>query len=140
MTTAREIMHAGVETVTTDTTLTEAARRMRDRDIGALPVCNEDGRPVGMVTDRDIIVKCLAAEQDPTRTRAGELAGRELFTVGEDTDMSEVLALMESRQIRRLPVLDTIGRLVGIITEGDIARGLPEQQIGEFVEAVCGSA
>lgn len=136
MTTAREIMHAGVETVADTDTLTQAAHRMRDLDIGALPVCDSEGFPVGIITDRDIVVKCLAGEQDPMSMTAGALAQGELLTVSPESDVTDVLAIMEHSRIRRLPVLED-GRLVGIITEGDIARRLPEQTVGELVEAVC---
>lgn len=136
MTTARQIMHVGVETISAQTSLAEAARRMRDLDVGALPVCDTDDNPVGMVTDRDIIVECIAAGGDPRQSTTGMLAGENLITVAGDTDANDVLATMESHQIRRLPVTEE-NKLVGIITEADLARGLQEQQIGEFVEAVC---
>ncbi|WP_067537035.1 CBS domain-containing protein [Nocardia crassostreae] len=136
MTTARDIMHPGIETVTDTETLALAARLMRDLDIGALPVCDSQGTPVGIVTDRDIVVKCLAEGQDPTSTTAGALAQGKLITVPPERDIDEVLAIMELNQIRRLPVLAD-GRLVGIITESDIARGMPESAIGEFVGSVC---
>ena len=136
MTTARQIMHVGVETISAQTSLAEAARRMRDLDVGALPVCDTDDNPVGMVTDRDIIVECIAAGGDPRQSTTGMLASENLITVAGDTDANDVLATMESHQIRRLPVTEE-NKLVGIITEADLARGLQEQQIGEFVEAVC---
>ncbi|WP_238588436.1 CBS domain-containing protein [Nocardia seriolae] len=121
----------------TDTaTLAQAARRMRDLDVGALPVCDSQDRPIGILTDRDIIVRCIAAEQDPAGVTAGALAQGGLVTVGPDRDIDDVLAIMRRSRIRRLPVLED-GRLVGIITEGDIARRMPEQTVGEFVEGVC---
>ncbi|RDI68315.1 CBS domain-containing protein [Nocardia pseudobrasiliensis] len=136
MTTAEQIMHTGVETIPGDAPLTVAARKMRDLGIGALPVCASDGFPIGMITDRDIIVKCIAEGGDPARTSAGTLAGGRLITVDGHTRITDVLAIMENHRIRRLPVIEG-NRLVGIITEADLARGLPEQKIGEFVEAVC---
>ncbi len=136
MTTARQIMHAGVETISAQTSLAEAARRMRDLDVGALPVCDTHGNPVGMVTDRDIIVECIATGQDPRHATTGMLAGEELITVTGDTDIGDVLATMETHRIRRLPVIEG-KELVGIISEADLSRTLREQQVGEFVEAVC---
>ncbi|MBY8857407.1 CBS domain-containing protein [Nocardia sp. CA2R105] len=136
MTTARQIMHVGVETISAQTSLAEAARRMRDRNVGALPVCDSDGNPVGMVTDRDIIIECIATGQDPRHATTGMLAGRKLIAVSGDTDVGDVLATMQTHRIRRLPVIDG-NELVGIISEADLSRGLREQQVGEFVEAVC---
>jgi CBS domain-containing protein len=136
MTTARQIMHVGVETISAQTSLAEAARRMRDLDVGALPVCDTDGNPVGMVTDRDIIVECIAIGRDPRQSTAGMLAGEKLITVTGDTDVGDVLATMETHRIRRLPVIEG-KELVGIISEADLSRRLQEQQVGELVEAVC---
>ena len=114
-----------------------AAQRMRQLDVGALPICDGEGHPVGIVTDRDIIIKVIALGENPNTTTTGELAqGDDLLTVDAATDIGEALTLMEQHQIRRLPVTDR-GKLVGIITEADLARQLPEQTVGEFVEAVC---
>ncbi|CCF63670.1 Conserved protein of unknown function, putative CBS domains [Nocardia cyriacigeorgica GUH-2] len=110
---------------------------MRQLDVGALPICDGEGRPVGIVTDRDIIIKVIALGENPKTTTAGELAqGDELLTVDAAADIGDALSLMEQHQIRRLPVTNQ-GKLVGIITEADLARRLPEQTVGEFVEAVC---
>ncbi|RDI43327.1 CBS domain-containing protein [Nocardia mexicana] len=136
MTTARDIMHAGVEIIHDHDSLAEAARRMRDRGIGALPICDTDGRPIGIVTDRDIVIRCLATGANPEQVSAAKLAQGTLHTVSPDTDTSAVLELMRQHRIRRLPVLEH-NRLVGIITEGDLARRLPEEEVGEFIEAVC---
>ncbi|MGI5217959.1 CBS domain-containing protein [Nocardia sp. CA-290969] len=137
MITARELMHPDVVTIGVRDTMDIAARQMRQRDIGALPICDGEGHPVGIVTDRDIVVNCLALGRNPATATAGEFAqGDDLRSVEVDTAFEEILALMQRYQIRRLPVTER-GRLVGIITEADIADGVPEQQTGEFVEAVC---
>lgn len=135
MTTARDIMHAGAECIGEHQTLQQAARRMRDLDVGALPICGDDDRLQGIVTDRDIVVKCIASGADPTTTPAGQLASGAPITVDSSADTSEVLRVMEENQIRRLPVLDG-QQVVGMICEADIARHLPEQSVGQFVEAV----
>ena len=135
MTTARDIMHAGAECIGEHETLQQASRRMRDLDVGAMPICGDDNRLKGMITDRDIVVKCIANGADPSTVTAGQLAGGTPVTVDSAADASEVLRLMAEYQIRRLPVLDS-HELVGIICEADIARNLPEQSIGQFVEAV----
>lgn len=136
MTTAKDIMHFGAECVGEHETLLSAARRMRELDVGALPVCGDDDRLHGIVTDRDIVIKCIAEGQDPSTTTAGELAQGKPYTVTADTDIAEVLTTMEEHRIRRLPVIEN-HELVGMISEADLARHLPEQTVGQFVEAVC---
>lgn len=136
MTTARDIMHLGAECIGTGESLLTAAQRMRDLDVGALPVCGEDDRLHGIITDRDIVVKCLARGADPATTSAGELAEGKPVTVQSGADVAEVLRAMEDHQIRRLPVIES-RRLVGMISEADLARHLPEDAVGEFVEAIC---
>ena len=135
MTTARDIMHAGVTCIGEDESVTVAARRMRDLGVGSLPICGTDDRLHGMVTDRDIVIKCLAAGNDPATTTVGELAQGYACHVDGDADIEEMLSLMEEHQVRRLPVIDD-QRLVGIISEADIARHLPGHEIARFVKAV----
>jgi len=136
MTTARDIMHAGVECVGENESLTAAARRMRALGVGALPICGDDDRLHGIITDRDIVVKCVATGGDPATVTAGELAQGRPFYIDADSDVSLVLRTMEDYRIRRLPVIDN-HRLVGIISEADLARHLPDQSVAEFVEEIC---
>lgn len=136
MTTARDIMHAGAECIGEHDSLHYAAQRMRDLDVGALPVCGDDDRLHGIITDRDIVIKCIAAGSDPATMTAGDLAQGEPVTVDSGADAAEVLHAMEEHRIRRLPVIEG-HRLVGMISEADLARHLPEQAVGEFVEAIC---
>jgi CBS domain-containing protein len=136
MTSARDIMHTGAQCVGERETLDEAARKMRDLDVGALPICGEDDRLHGIITDRDIVVKCLAAGGDPKRMTAGELAQGKPVTISSEADIRDVLRTMEEHQIRRLPIIDSDRRLVGMISEADVARNLPEKDVGRFVEAV----
>ena len=138
MTTARDIMHTGAECIGEHQTLQHAALRMRDLDVGALPICGDDDRLHGIITDRDIVIKCIAGGADPETTTAGQLAQGTTVTVDSSADVGEVLRLMEEHQIRRLPVIES-HRLVGIISEADISRQLPGQSVGQFVEAVCAS-
>ena len=135
MTTAREIMHPGIECIGEHETLLDAARRMRQLDVGALPVCGDDDRLHGMITDRDIVVKCVAAGEDPRTMTAGTLAQGEPFVIDAGADISDVLSVMEEHRIRRLPVIEN-HRAVGIITEADLGRHLPEHLVAEFVEVV----
>jgi CBS domain-containing protein len=136
MTTARDIMHAGAECAGKSQTLQQAARQMRDLGVGALPICGEDGRLLGIITDRDIVVKCIANGVDPGTVTVGQLAQAEPIAIDPAADADEVLRVMSENQIRRLPVTDN-QRVVGMISEADLARNLPEQAVGQFVEAIC---
>ncbi|MEU2110891.1 CBS domain-containing protein [Streptomyces sp. NPDC019507] len=136
MTTAREIMHAGATCIQESETLADAARRMSELDVGALPICGPDDRLHGIITDRDIVVKCLAKGKDPKTMTAGMLEQGKPVTIDAGADSDEVLQAMEQHRVRRLPVVEN-HRLVGMISEADLARRLPEEQVGHFVEAVC---
>lgn len=135
MATAREIMTGGVECVGENETLTDAARKMRDLDVGALPVCGEDNRLKGMVSDRDIVVRCIADGGDPRQVKASELARGKPVTIGADDSIEEALSTMSQHQVRRLPVIDGHD-LVGIISQADVARALPEDKVGDLVAAI----
>ncbi len=136
MATARDIMHSGASRIGEHETLSTAAKHMRDLGVGALPICGDDDRLHGMVTDRDIVVKCLAAGHDPNNVTAGELAQGNTYHVDATASIGEMLNMMEAYQVRRLPVIDN-HRLVGMVSEADIARHLPEHAIVEFVRAIC---
>lgn len=135
MTTARDVMTFDPQCVGENDTLVEAARRLRDLDVGAMPICGEDGRLKGMLTDRDIVVKCLAEGGDPATTTAGSLGEGKPVTIGADDDIREALQTMQDHQVRRLPVIDGHD-LVGIISQADIARSLSAAETGETVEEI----
>jgi CBS domain-containing protein len=135
MATARELMSQGVECVNSTETLVEAARKMRDLDVGALPICGEDQRLKGMLTDRDIVVKCIAEGKDPNSLRASDLAQRKPVTIGADDSAEETLRTMAKYQVRRLPVIDG-HQLVGIVAQADVARALPNEIVGQVLEEV----
>ncbi|MDO9398180.1 MAG: CBS domain-containing protein [Herbiconiux sp.] len=137
MTTARDIMTPDPQPVRADQPLAEAARLMRDLDVGSLPVIDGNGRLRGMLTDRDIVVKCVAAGGDPVTVTAGELAEGAPVTVDAVADIREALRLMQEQQVRRLPVLDG-DTLVGIISQADIALSLSATETGETVEEISG--
>jgi CBS domain-containing protein len=109
---------------------------MRDLNVGSLPICGDDDRLHGIITDRDIVIKCVAGGSDPAASTAGELAQGKPVTVDSDADVGDVLQTMTTHQIRRLPVIES-HRLVGMISEADLARHLPGQTVGKFLEAVC---
>ncbi|MFD0268250.1 CBS domain-containing protein [Streptomyces sp. NPDC127106] len=136
MKTAREIMHAGAACVQETETLMDAARRMSELDVGALPICGPDDRLHGIITDRDIVIKCLAKGKDPNHMTAGQLAQGKPVTVDAEAGADQVLAAMQSHRIRRVPVIAD-HRLVGVISEADLARHLSDEQVGHFVEAIC---
>jgi CBS domain-containing protein len=135
MATAREIMTAGAECVGENQTLEEAARKMKDLDVGALPICGEDNRLKGVVTDRDIVLKCLATGGDPRTVKAGELGEGKPVTIGADDSVEEAIATMKEHKVRRLPVIDGHD-LVGMVSQADIARNYPEEKVGELVEFI----
>jgi CBS domain-containing protein len=118
-----------------DDTLTEAARLMRDLDVGALPVCRYGRKLKGMVTDRDIVVKCIAGGGDPSTATAGSLVAGVPVTVDADEDAYFVLEAMKSNQIRRVPVIAD-DDLVGIISQGDIAVLLAPHYAGQTVAEI----
>jgi CBS domain-containing protein len=133
---ARDIMTPDCSCIGENDTVLDAARRLAELDVGAMPICGEDDRLKGMLTDRDIVVKVLAQGKDPASTRAGELATQgEVVTIGADDSLDEALRTMTEHKVRRLPVID--GRqCVGVISQADIATHLDEEQVGELVEAI----
>jgi CBS domain-containing protein len=133
--TARDVMTGGAECVGENETIVEAAKKMQQLDVGALPICGEDNRLKGMLTDRDIVVEVLAQDKDPESTKAGELGDGKPVTIGADDSVIEALRTMADKQVRRLPVIDGHD-LVGIISQADVARNLDEEDVGELVEAI----
>ena len=132
---ARDIMTGGAECIGANETLEQAARKMKDLDVGSLPICGEDNRLKGMLTDRDIVVRCLAEGGDPKSTKAGDLAGGKPVTIGADDTVEEAIRTMQQHQVRRLPVIDGHD-LVGMLSQADIARNYPEDRVGELVEFI----
>jgi CBS domain-containing protein len=135
MTSAKDIMHPGATCIGQHQSLADAARLMRDLDVGALPICGDDDRLHGIITDRDIVLKCIAEGKDPSVMTAEELAQGKPLCVEADADVMDVLKLMEEHRIRRVPVISDL-RLVGMISEADVARNLSENSVGRFVEII----
>ncbi|KAA5826128.1 CBS domain-containing protein [Saccharopolyspora hirsuta] len=135
MTTARDIMHAGAKCINEDDSLYTAAQMMRDLEVGSLPICGRDNRLHGIITDRDIVLRCCAEGRDPAEVKAGELAQGKPYWVDAGSDVSKVLSMMEQHQIRRVPVIAE-HQLVGMISEADLARHLTDEQLAHFVESV----
>jgi CBS domain-containing protein len=135
---ARDIMHAGAECIDEKESLAIAAQKMRDLGVGSLPICGADDRLHGILTDRDIVVRCIAEGRDPAKTTAGELAQGTLYWVDATASVEEALRQMEDHQIKRLPVIEN-HRLVGLISEADLARNVSERRLAMFVEKVYGT-
>jgi len=132
---ARDIMTGGTECVGENESLVAAAQKLRDLNIGSMPICGEDNRLKGMLTDRDIVVKCIADGGDPSSATAGEFAQGKPVTIGADDDVSEALATMKAHQVRRLPVIDGHD-LVGMLTQADVAQSLSDERVGDLVEYI----
>jgi CBS domain-containing protein len=136
--TAREIMTGGVECVGENESVQDAARKMDQLGVGALPICGEDEKLKGMLTDRDITIKVVAQGKDPASTKAGELAQGKPVTIGADDSIDELVRTMAEHQVKRLPVIDG-HRLVGVVTEADVARNAPSDKVVDLVQAVYAS-
>ncbi|MCX5196952.1 CBS domain-containing protein [Streptomyces sp. NBC_00249] len=135
MTTAAEIMHPGAQWIPATETLDRAAQLMARLNVGALPISDADERLCGILTDRDIVVGCVAKGHDPSRITAGDMARGTPRWIDAGADVSEVLQEMQSHQIRRLPVIKD-KRLVGMISEADLAKHLSEEQIAGWAAEV----
>ncbi len=135
MTSIKDLMTSGVQCGPADTTLQGAAKQMRDLDVGSLPICGDDDRLAGMITDRDIVTKCIADGGDPSTVTVGSLAQGTPIWVDADGTAAEALALMSKHQIRRLPVIAD-HRLVGIVSQADLASELAVGDVGEVVREI----
>lgn len=117
----RDLMNPSVVTVSAGDSAALAARMLSRHNVGALPVCSADGRLRGIVTDRDIVLRCIAAEDDPAQTPVRDVMTRGCYTVTPQDDCREATRLMSARQVRRLPVVQG-GKLVGMLSLGDLAK------------------
>jgi CBS domain-containing protein len=133
--TVRDIMSSNPECIGENETLADAARKLKQLDIGALPICGQDNRLKGMLTDRDIVVKAIAEGRDPQACKAGELAQGKPVTIGADDSVEEALRTMKEYKVRRLPVIDGHD-LIGIVSQADIATNIDDAQIGALVESI----
>ncbi|HYE34252.1 CBS domain-containing protein [Methylocaldum sp.] len=131
----REIMTSGAECIGEHETIIEAAKRMELLDIGALPICGDDKRLKGMLTDRDIVVKVLAEDRDPATTTAGEFAQGTPVMVDADDSIDSALRKMIDHKVRRLPVIEA-HKLVGVVSQGDLATSLDTAKVGDLVKAI----
>jgi CBS domain-containing protein len=135
----RETMSSDPRWVSLDQPVAEAASLMRSEDVGSLPVV-EGGRLVGMLTDRDIAVRVVAEGKDSNATSVGEVLSSDPVTVTPEEDLDEALAKMASHQLRRLPVVESDGRLVGILAQADVATEGRDKETGELVQEISESS
>ena len=131
----RDVMTSNPRTIAPSTTAQEAARLMRDEDVGPIPIV-DNGSVVGILTDRDIVLRVVAEGKDPAATPAGDVASRDLVTVDPDQTLDEALRLIAKHQIRRLPVCEEDGKLVGIVAQADVALEGEDRLTGEVVEQI----
>jgi CBS domain-containing protein len=131
----RDIMTPNPRSVESSASVVEAARIMRDEDVGIVPIVEGD-RLVGTVTDRDIAIRVVVEGRNPETTTAGEIASRELVTIDPQQDLDEALRLMAKNQVRRLPVVEEDGKLVGVVAQADIAKHASDEQTGDLVEDI----
>ncbi len=137
----KEIMSSKVEWADPDLSLQEVAERMRDLNIGCLPVKeSENGMLIGLVTDRDIACRCVAAGRDPTTTTVKDIMSEGITCCFDDQDVNDAAHLMEEKKVQRLPVLDRDNTMVGILSIADLAAHASNELSGEVLEAVSTQA
>lgn len=135
--TAREIMTRGVKTVRRDSPLREVAQIMKDEDCGVVPIVDEKGSLVGIITDRDLVIRAFTGGKNLDQLRAGDVMTDDVECVHPDEDIHSIIALMGKRQIRRIPVVERDDRVIGIISMGDIAnRADYDEELQEALDRV----
>jgi CBS domain-containing protein len=131
----KDVMHTGAEWIAPEALVTDVARKMRDLDIGAMPV-GENDRLIGMVTDRDIACRGVANGKDLSGLTARDVMSKGIIYCRDEEELEDALRIMEQRQVRRLPVIDDRKRMVGMLSLGDIADAAPHELSGEVIAAV----
>ena len=130
----KDMMHKGVECVAPNATLQQIAKKMKDFDVGAIPVCEGD-KAIGMVTDRDIAMS-LADGKDVSKISASDLMSKNVIYCRDTEEAEDAIRIMEKNQIRRLPVLNEAQKLIGMVSLGDISHALSQDLTGEVTKAV----
>ena len=131
----RDLMTSNPHSLDSGSSAVEAARIMRDEDTGIVPIVEGD-RLVGTVTDRDITVRVVAEGKDPSSATVGEISSRELVTIDPQQGLDEALRLMARHQVRRLPVVEEDGKLVGIVSQADVAKHASDEKTGDVVQDI----
>jgi len=133
----KQAMHQGIEWQTPDTPISDLARIMKDKDIGAVPITEND-RLVGIVTDRDITCRAIAGGCDVSKVTARDVMTRDVVFCSEEDDVEDAIHLMEQKQVRRLPVLSKEERPIGMLALGDLSHAVSRELSGELMETVAG--
>src|SRR2546429_1408556 len=134
----QELMTSNPCSIDSNKSVAYAAKMMRDENVGLAPIVEGD-RLVGTVTDRDVTIRVVAEGKDPESTKVKEIASTDLVTVDPQQDLDEALRLMAQHQVRRLPVVENEGRVVGVLAQADIAEEAKPKKVGELVEEISKS-
>jgi CBS domain-containing protein len=131
----KDVMTSNPCSIDADKSVAYAAKMMRDEDVGLAPVV-EDDKLIGMLTDRDIAIRVVAEGRNPDEVKVSEVASKQVVTIDPQQDLDEALRIMAKHQVRRLPVVEEDGRLVGVVAQADVAREGDDTQTGELVEEI----
>jgi len=131
----RDLMTPNPCSIDADQTVAHAAKMMRDEDVGLAPIVEGD-KLIGMLTDRDIAIRVVAEGRNPDEVKVSEVASKQVVTIDPQQDLDEALRIMAKHQVRRLPVVEEDGRLVGVVAQADVAREGDDMQTGELVEEI----
>jgi len=131
----KDMMHKGLECVSPDTAINLIAKKMRDLDVGAIPVA-ANGKLVGMVTDRDITIRCVVGNETMSSIKAKDVMTSGVIYCRDNEDVEDAVRIMEGKQVRRLPVLNEAMQVVGMVSLGDLSHALPRDLTGEVAKAV----
>ena len=134
----KDAMTSNPCTIDADQTVDYAAKMLKDENVGLAPIVDGQ-RLVGTLTDRDIVVRVVAEGRDPKTVRVREIASTDLVTIDPQQDLDEALRLMANHQVRRLPVVEEDGRVVGVLAQADVAQEAKEKKVGEMVEEISES-
>lgn len=123
---------------TSDTSLTDIAKLMNEHDVGCIPICNNEKNVIGFITDRDIITRCVAENENCNQTKASDIMTKNVIKTTPDTEIDDATETMSTNQIKRLPVIEN-NQIVGILTIGDLAnhQSITTQEVGNTVENIC---
>jgi CBS domain-containing protein len=131
----RDVMTSNPCTIDAEKSVAYAAKMLRDEDVGLAPIV-EGGKLIGMLTDRDIAIRVVAEEKDPGQVKVRDVASKQVVTIDPQQDLDEALRIMAKHQVRRLPVVEEDGQLVGVVAQADIAREGDEKKTGKLVEEI----
>jgi CBS domain-containing protein len=133
--TIRDVMTSNPCTIDAESTVAYAAKMMQEEDVGLTPIVEGDNKLIGMLTDRDLATRVAAQGRDPDQVKVRDVASKQLVTIDPQQDLDEGLRMMAKHQVRRLPVIEEDGRLVGVVAQADIAREC-ESHTGQLVEEI----